>query len=88
MADQQPGLFSRLTRLFSTDVIIRNVGGNQLKVVDVDKIQAYGNVKTNALIDTTACAYLTDENATESIFSGIATMNSDAGEPWHVQNFR
>ena len=51
MADQQPGLFSRLTRLFSTDVIIRNVGGNQLKVVDVDNMQAYGNVKTNALID-------------------------------------
>jgi len=51
MAEQQPGLFSRLTRLFSTDVIIRNVGGNQLKVVDVDRIQAYGNVKTNALID-------------------------------------
>jgi hypothetical protein len=51
MADQQPGLFTRLTRLFSTDVIIRNVGGNQLKVVDVDNIQAYGNVKTNALID-------------------------------------
>jgi hypothetical protein len=51
MAEQKPGLFSRLTRLFSTDVIIRNVGGNQLKVVDVDNIQAYGNVKTNALID-------------------------------------
>ena len=51
MAEQQPGLFGRLTRLFSTDVIIRNVGGNQLKVVDVDNIQAYGNVKTNALID-------------------------------------
>ena len=51
MADQKPGLFTRLTRLFSTDVIIRNVGGNQLKVVDVDNIQAYGNVKTNALID-------------------------------------
>jgi hypothetical protein len=52
MADnQQPGLFSRLTRLFSTDVIIRNVGGNQLKTIDVDRIQAYGNVKTNALID-------------------------------------
>jgi hypothetical protein len=51
MADQKPGLFTRLTRLFSTDVIIRNVGGNQLKVVDVDHMQAYGNVKTNALID-------------------------------------
>jgi len=45
------GLFSRLKRLFGTDVIIRNVGGDQLKVVDVDRIQAYGNVKTNALID-------------------------------------
>jgi len=45
------GLFSRLTRLFSTDVVIRNVGGNQIKVIDTDRIQAYGNVKTNALID-------------------------------------
>jgi len=51
MADNQPGLFNRLTRLFSTDVIIRNVGGNQLKVMDVDRIQSFGNVKTNALID-------------------------------------
>ena len=51
MADNQPGLFNRLTRLFSTDVIIRNVGGNQLKVMDVDRIQAFGNIKTNALID-------------------------------------
>ena len=53
MAEQQndPGLFGKLKRLFSTDVIIRNVGGNQLKVTDVDRIQAYGNVKTNALID-------------------------------------
>ena len=51
MAEQNSGLFSRLRRLFSTDVIIRNVGGNQLKTIDVDRIQAYGNVKTNALID-------------------------------------
>jgi hypothetical protein len=45
------GLFGRLKRLFGTDTIIRNVGGNTLKVTDVDRIQAYGNVKTNALID-------------------------------------
>jgi hypothetical protein len=51
MADNKPGLFGRLTRLFSTDVIIRNVGGNQLKTIDVDRIQAFGNIKTNALID-------------------------------------
>jgi intein/homing endonuclease len=51
MADiNNVGLFGRLKRLFGTDVIIRNVG-NQLKTVDVDRIQAYGNVKTNALID-------------------------------------
>ena len=49
--NNNPGLFTRLTRLFNTDVIIRNVGGNQLKVTDVDRIQAFGNVKTNALID-------------------------------------
>ena len=51
MAEQSIGLFDRLRRLFSTDVIIRNVGGNQLRTIDVDRIQAYGNVKTNALID-------------------------------------
>jgi hypothetical protein len=50
-ASNNPGLFTRLTRLFSTDVIIRNIGGDQLKVYDIDRIQAYGNVKTNALID-------------------------------------
>ena len=51
MAEQNPGLFGRLRRLFSTDVIIRNTGNNQLRTIDVDRIQAYGNVKTNALID-------------------------------------
>jgi len=51
MAEQSTGLFNRLRRLFSTDVIIRNIGGNQLRTIDVDRIQAYGNVKTNALID-------------------------------------
>jgi len=49
MADK--GLFSRLRRLFSTDVIIRNVGGNQLKVFDVNKIQQSGEIETNTLID-------------------------------------
>jgi hypothetical protein len=45
------GLFSRLRRLFSTDVIIRNVGGNQLKVFDVNKIQQSGEIETNSLVD-------------------------------------
>ena len=49
MADK--GLFSRLRRLFSTDVIIRNVGGTQLKVFDVNKIQQSGEIETNTLVD-------------------------------------
>jgi hypothetical protein len=44
-------VFSRLRRLFSTDVIIRNDGGNQLKVIDSDKIQTSGEFQTNSLID-------------------------------------
>ena len=44
-------VFSRLKRLFSTDVIIRNDGGNQLKVIDTDHIQTSGEFQTNSLID-------------------------------------
>jgi len=47
MADTK--LFTRLQRLFSSDVIIRNQGGNQLKVMDVDSIQKSGDIATNSL---------------------------------------
>jgi hypothetical protein len=49
MADKS--LFTRLKRLFSTDVIIRNQGGNELKVMDVDSIQRSGDIATNSLVD-------------------------------------
>jgi len=49
MADTS--LFTRLQRLFSTDVIIRNQGGGELKVLDVDSIQRSGDVATNSLMD-------------------------------------
>ncbi len=32
-------LFSRLKKMFSTDVIVRNVGGKKLKIIDTDEIQ-------------------------------------------------
>ena len=48
MADT--GLFARLKRLFSTDVVIRNVGGNELQVIDTDKIQTSGEFATNSLM--------------------------------------
>jgi hypothetical protein len=44
-------LFSRLKRLFSTDVIIRGNSENQLKVVDIGRLQSYGQVQTNRLVD-------------------------------------
>ena len=49
MADKS--LFGRLQRLFSTDVVIRNVGGTQLKVVDTNNIQTTGKYQTNSLMD-------------------------------------
>lgn len=48
MADK--GLFKRLQRLFSSDVVIRNVGGDQLKVIDTDHIQTSGEFATNSLM--------------------------------------
>jgi len=49
MADTR--LFSRLKRLFSTDVVIRNQGGNQLRVMDINKIQQSGEYENNSLVD-------------------------------------
>jgi len=49
MADKS--LFTRLQRLFSTDVVIRNQGGNQLKIIDADRIQTSGEYETNALVN-------------------------------------
>jgi len=48
MADTS--VFSRLRRLFSTDVIIRNVGGDQLKVADTNQIQMSGELENNSLV--------------------------------------
>ena len=44
-------LFGKLKRLFSTDVVIRNVGGNQLKVTDSNQIQSLGALQNNSLMD-------------------------------------
>ena len=39
MADTS--LFGRLRRLFSSNVIVRNVGGKKLRIADTDKVQAF-----------------------------------------------
>ena len=56
MADRS--LFTRLKRLFSNDVVIRNVGGDQIKVADINQIQTTGKYQTNALLDRFSRLYI------------------------------
>ena len=95
MAEQQPqkqnNLFSTLRRLFSTDVIIRNEGGDMLKVIDTDTIQRSGVIQTNSLIDrfnkvyTTSTAYGVNLNLAQNyqsarvqIYADYDAMDTDA----------
>ena len=55
MADTR--LFTRLKRLFSTDVVIRSEGGKQLKVVDTNTIQSSGEFSTNSLFNRFKAIY-------------------------------
>lgn len=51
-------LFNRLKRLFSNDVVIRNIGGNELKVIDINRIQRSGKYQTNSLVDRFSRLYV------------------------------
>jgi len=59
MADTS--IFTRLKRLFSTDVLIRNVGGSQLKVLDFSQYQQTGQIETNSMIDRYNRLYTTNQ---------------------------
>lgn len=92
MAEQrQNNLFSTLKRLFSTDVIIRNDGGDELTVMDPDNIQSNGVIQTNSLIDrfhkvyTTSTAYGVNLNLAQNyqsarvqIYGDYDAMDTDA----------
>ena len=71
MADK--GLFTRLQRLFSSDVVIRNVGGNQLKTIDTDHIQTSGEFATNSLMDRYRGVY--QNPASTSLYGAQFNMN-------------
>ena len=77
MADT--GLFSRLQRLFSTDVLIRNVGGDQLKVMDVNQIQMSGELETNSLIDRFNRVYT---NSPSSLYGRQSNFNYQTMRPF------
>ena len=48
---QKKSIFDRLKTLFSTNVVVRNVGGKKLRVVDTARYQADGNPHTSKVID-------------------------------------
>ncbi len=54
-------VFTRLKRLFSTDVIVRNVGGSQLNVLDFNQSQVTGKVETNSMVDRFNRLYTTNQ---------------------------
>jgi hypothetical protein len=54
-------VFTRLKRLFSTDVIIKNIGGRKLKVLDFNSQQIAGQVETNSMIDRYNRLYTTNQ---------------------------
>ena len=56
MADKS--LFGRLRRLFSNDIVVRNVGGRELKIADVNQIQTTGRYQTNSLVDRFSRLYI------------------------------
>lgn len=56
MADNN--LFSSLQRLFASDILVRNVGGDDLKIADINQIQTTGKYQTNALLDRFSRLYI------------------------------
>lgn len=68
----ETNVFNRLKRLFSTDVIVRNTGGNQLRVVDMNAIQKSGEIQTNSLLDRFSRIYTTNPT---SLYGQQQTFN-------------
>ena len=71
-------LFDNLKKLFSSDVVVRNVGGNELKVVDTDRIQSAGVLQTNAIVDRFNKIYTTSGVAA---YAGQTALNYPSIRP-------
>jgi len=87
MADKS--FFGRLQTLFSTNTIVRKVGANKLRVIDVNKAQATNSLATNRLVDrynklhssTTTMTYnqyQTFQTQRISLFTDYETMDEDS----------
>jgi hypothetical protein len=92
MADQPQdlksrSLLARLKRLFSTDVIVRNVGGKKLKVVDTDEVayatdrntlrDRFNRIRTSAYNQYSRDFTLSYQAARIELFRDYDTMDMD-----------
>jgi len=84
---KQRSLYSRLKRLFSTDVIVRNIGGKKLKVVDTDEVMyatdrntlrdRFNRVRTSAYNQYSRDFTLSYQAARIELFRDYDTMDMD-----------
>lgn len=84
---KQRSLFSKLRRLFSTDVIVRNVGGKKLKVVDTDELayatdrntlrDRFNRIRTSAYNQYSRDFTLSYQAARIELFRDYDTMDMD-----------
>ena len=71
-------IFDSLKKLFSSDVVIRNVGGDELKVIDTDHIQSSGVLQTNSVVDRFNKIYTTSGVAA---YAGQTAINYPSIRP-------
>lgn len=80
-------LFARLKRLFSNDVIVRNIGGKKLKVVDTDEVQyatdrnslrdRFNRLRTTSYNQYTRDFNLSYQSSRVELFRDYDTMDMD-----------
>jgi hypothetical protein len=81
-------LFSRLQRLFSTNVIVRNVGGKKLKIADTEQVQSqvkshlidrYSKLHSGLdMVNTGYSSYAQIQAARMGLFKDYETMEADS----------
>jgi hypothetical protein len=84
---KQRSLYARLKKLFSTDVIVRNIGGKQLKVVDTDEAMyatdrntlrdRFNRIRTSAYNQYSRDFSLSYQASRVELFRDYDTMDAD-----------
>ena len=84
---KKQSLYARLKRLFSTDVIVRNIGGKQLKIKDTDNIMyatdrnsmrdRFNRIRSTAYNAYTRDFSLSYQSARMDLFRDYDTMDMD-----------